>query len=345
LDDLKQQLRDRAAELGFGLFGVTSAVRAPHADAFQAWLEAGYHADMGWMTRNPERRSDPTLVLPGAQSVVMLGMDYYQGAPARHQAGRIARYAWGQDYHDRIEDQLKELAALLEQAGGTQKCYVDTGPMLERDFASEAGLGWQGKSTMLIHPKRGTWFFLACIITTLPLALDSAEPDHCGRCRRCIDACPTGAILEGRRLDANRCISWLTIENKGVIPLEFRRAIGDRLYGCDECLDVCPWNRFAQESQEATFTMPDWLRRLPARDFLSWDDATFRDKFRGSPIKRIKRHRFLRNVCVVLGNVGTVDDLPALEQAVRTEEPMVAEHAEWAIAEIESRHGNDSRTF
>jgi len=338
---LLSDLRQYAHDLGFGLFGIAPARRAPHSAAFLAWLEAGQHADMGWLERHPQRRLDPTIVLPGARSVIMLGMDYFQGPAPRQWPGRIARYAWGQDYHDLIEKRLRLLEKKLAEAGGRQKLYVDTGPVLERDFAALAGLGWQGKSTMLIHRRRGTWFFLAAILTTLPLPADEPDTDHCGTCERCVTACPTDAIRPGRTVDATRCISWMTIENKGAIPLEYRRAIGDRLYGCDECLEVCPWNRFAVESREVTFQMPDWLATIPLRDFLGWDDATFRARFKGSPIKRIKRPRFLRNVCVVLGNVGTTEDLPALRDRADDPDPLIAEHAQWAIAEILGRTAVD----
>jgi epoxyqueuosine reductase len=214
---------------------------------------------------------------------------------------------------------------------------VDTGPILERDFAAESGVGWHGKSTMLVDPQLGTWFFLAEILTTLELPSDLPQPARCGTCTRCITACPTGAIKDAHRLDARRCISYLTIELKGSIPLEFRPLIGDRIYGCDTCLDVCPWNRFAAVSREASFSARPAVATMQLRDFLSLDDKQFRALFRGSPIKRIKRRGLLRNVCVALGNVGTDDDLPALARAAADPEPLIAEHAAWAIERIRSR--------
>jgi epoxyqueuosine reductase len=231
---------------------------------------------------------------------------------------------------------LERLDEFLCEHGGTQKCYVDTGPILERDHAAEAGVGWHGKSTMLIDQKLGTWFFLAEILTTLELSADEPQPSRCGTCVRCITACPTGAITEDHRLDARRCISYLTIELKGSIPPELRPLIGDRIYGCDDCLDACPWNRFASVSREAAFAAGP-ATRMPLRDYLALDDAQFRAVFRRSPIKRIKRRGFLRNVCVALGNVGDCGDLPALRRAALDPEPLIAEHAAWAIDRILER--------
>ncbi len=334
---LAETLLTQAEALGFTLFGVAPAVRAPHAEAFKDWLAAGCQADMTWLERAPERRTDPRQVMPGARSLVVVGMEYFQGDTPRQEVGRIARYAWGGDYHDLIEKRLRQLAAIMEADGGTQRVYVDTGPVLERDFATLAGIAWQGKSTMAIHRQRGAWFFLGTILTTLELPVSKPERDHCGRCLRCVEACPTEAILEGRRVDARRCIAWLTIENKGAIPEPLRRAIGDRVYGCDECIEVCPWNRFARESREATFQMPEGLAKLQLRDCLEWDEPTFRTFFKGSPIKRLKLPRWQRNVCVVLGNTGSRDDFPALTQATAHPHPLVAEHAVWAVAELRRR--------
>ncbi|WP_395738033.1 tRNA epoxyqueuosine(34) reductase QueG [Prosthecobacter sp.] len=256
---------------------------------------------------------------------------------------RVARYAWNNDYHDLIDTKLRLLTDFLTAHGGTQRPYVDTGPVLERDFATLSGLGWGGKSTMQIHRHLGTWFFLADILTTLELPPDAPGPDRCGTCTRCIVACPTQAITAPRRLDARRCISYLTIESKGPIPHEFRRAIGDRIYGCDTCLDACPWNRHAQASHEATFQARQTIFAHTLRDFLSLTDETFRALFAKSPIKRIKRPAFLRNVCIALGNTGTPQDLHALELASQDEHPLIAEHAAWAIAEIRARAEADGQ--
>ncbi len=328
-----------AQELGFDLCRIAPASAPPHAAEFRAWLDDGRAGEMSWLERNKDRRTDPQAVLPGAKSVVVLAMNYWhKDAPPNPQStGRIARYAWGDDYHEVIEKKLRAMDEWLRVRGGAQRCYVDTGPVLERDFAALAGAGWHGKSTMLIHPKLGTWFFLAEILTTLDLAPDAPMPDHCGRCTRCIDACPTAAITAPHQLDARRCISYLTIELKGSIPLEFRAAIGDRIYGCDACLDACPWNRFARASRETAFATREVVDGWTLREFLALDDDAFRALFRKSPIKRIKRRGFLRNVCVALGNVGMSDDLPALELAARDAEPLIAEHAAWAIGRIRQR--------
>ena len=335
------QVKHWAAEAGFDDCRFAKAGTASHAKEFLDWIELGKHGEMAWLERNPHRRCDPREVLPGCRTVICLALNYFPGNnpfPENHPGGyRIARYAWNNDYHDLIEKKLRELDQKLKTLGGTQKFYVDTGPVLERDFASDAGLGWNGKSTMQIHRRLGTWFFLADILTTLDLTPDAPIRDHCGSCTRCMTACPTQAITAPRQLDARRCVSYLTIEHKGPIPHEFRRAIGNRIYGCDDCLQACPWNRFASTSREASFHARESVFAMQMRDFLSLTDESFRALFAKSPIKRIKRPAFLRNVCVALGNTGTADDLPALKQAAQDPHPLVAEHALWAIAEVESR--------
>src|SRR5256714_8525010 len=333
----KDKLVAYAVELGFDSCRIASATAPRHADQFRGWLGAGGSGEMEWMERGAEKRCDPEQVLPGARSIIVVALNYWQGKQARSRGtGRIARYAWGDDYHELMLAKLEKVSAFLAQLGGTQKCYVDTGPVLERDHAAEAGIGWHGKSTMLVDPKLGTWFFLGEILTTLELEPDAAQADRCGNCTRCITACPTGAITGPHRLDARRCISYLTIELKGSIPVELRPLIGDRIYGCDDCLEACPWNRFAAVSREAAFAAgPAVVMRL--RDYLALDDASFRDLFRRSPIKRIKRRGFLRNVCVALGNVGDETDLSALERAAIDPEPLIAEHAAWAMRQIRGR--------
>ena len=341
--EIKDELVRRALAAGFDDCRVARAESPAHADEFRAWLEQGAAGEMDWIARGAEKRCDPELVLPGARSVVVLAMNYYQGRSQNEEGrsgarGRIAQYALGEDYHDVMLAKLRELDGFLGSLGGRQKIYVDTGPVLERDFAAEAGVGWHGKSTMLLNRSLGTWFFLGEILTTLELPADPPQVARCGTCTRCIDACPTGAITAPHELDARRCISYLTIELKGSIPLEFRPLIGDRIYGCDDCLDACPWNRFAQVSRESAFAARPAVAQMTLRDFLALDDEGFRTLFRGSPIKRIKRRGFLRNVCVALGNVGTAEDLPALAAAAQDEEALIAEHARWAIAQIHSRH-------
>lgn len=338
--ELKTLLIAKAHELGFADCRIAPAKPAAHRELYEQWVAEGKYGDMAWMARNMDRRTDPTIVQPGAKTVIVLAMNYFQGpAPATAAGGyRIARYAWNEDYHDLIVKKLKDLDAFLIQQGGTQRYYVDTGPVLERDFASEAGLGWGGKSTMQIHRQLGTWFFLAELITTLDLPVDTPARDLCGKCTRCMVACPTQAITAPRRMDARRCVSYLTIESKGPIPLEFRRAMGDRIYGCDDCLSACPWNKFAQVSHEATFQARESVFNKKLSDFLTLTDEDFRTLFAKSPIKRIKRPAFIRNVCVALGNVGNLEDLPLLEAATHDEHPLISEHALWAVEEIHRRH-------
>jgi epoxyqueuosine reductase len=341
--ELKQRLLSFVREIGFDSCRIAACSSPPHANEFRIWLHDEAHGEMSYMERGEEKRCDPHKVLPGARAIVVLALNYFQGSrktgdtPAA--AGKIARYAWGDDYHDLIASKLDKIDEFLRESGGRQKCYVDTGPVLERDYAAQAGIGWHGKSTMLIDEQLGTWFFLAEVLTTLELPPDEPVPDRCGACERCIKACPTGAITAPHRLDARRCISYLTIELKGPIPLELRPLIGDRIFGCDDCLDACPWNRFAQVSREAAFFARPSTVGVPLHDYLSLSDDDFRVLFRNSPIKRIKRRGFLRNVCVALGNVGDPSDLAALERAAADPEPLIAEHAKWAIHQIRSRHG------
>jgi epoxyqueuosine reductase len=337
--EIKSELLQIARQIGFNVCRIATANPPRHAPEFRAWLQAGAAGEMNWIERGAEKRADPQQVLAGARSVVVLAINYWQGESAtpNPRPGRIARYGWGDDYHDLIVAKLRQLDNFLTAAGGQQKCHVDTGPVLERDFAAEAGIGWQGKSTMLLNRELGTWFFLAEIFTTLDLPPDPPQPNRCGSCTRCIDLCPTGAITAPHQLDARRCISYLTIELKGSIPLDLRPLIGDRIYGCDDCLDACPWNRFARVSHESAFAMRPAVSQMQLRDFLSLNEEQFREMFRRSPIKRIKRRGFLRNVCVALGNVGDDRDLPALRQASHDPEPLIAEHANWAVDRIEAR--------
>ncbi len=339
LEEVASALRIEAANSGFSNCRITTAEPAPHAEEFIAWLNEGNHADMGWLAENPERRTTPKVVFPEAKAVVLLATNYFQGAgigrPAA--AGRISRYAYGWDYHDILRDRLERLDLLLSSHGGIQRCYTDTGPVLERDLAARAGLGWQGKSTMLLNETLGTWFFISTILTSLPLPADPPVKHRCGTCSRCITACPTGAITEPYKLDARRCIAWLTIENRGPIPPELREAVGDRIFGCDDCLDACPWNRFAEATKETAFHMPPELAAMPLRELLHLDRPAFNRLFKGSPIKRAKYAGFLRNVAVALGNVGGREDLTALEAAANSPEPLVAEHAAWAVQKINAR--------
>src|SRR5438067_7749848 len=349
--DTRAQVVALARELGFDLCRFAKAETPEHAAEFRDWLDCGDAGEMNYLARNSARRCDPRQILPDVKTVIVLALNYFQGresaaagmSPAKGATGpaattgRIARYAWGDDYHGLIEKKLAVIDQFLRECGGRQKCYVDTGPLLERDHAASAGIGWHGKSTMLLNRELGTWFFLAEILTTLEFAPDRSQPDRCGSCTQCIHACPTGAITAPHHVDARRCISYLTIELKGSIPPELRPLIGDRIYGCDACLDACPWNRFARVSRETAFKMPSDIAGLRLRDYLTLDEEKFRELFHQSPIKRTKRRGLLRNVCVALGNVGGVDDLPALEKAATDREPLIAEHARWAIEQIRQR--------
>ncbi len=341
--ELKTQLVSFARQIGFDSCRIAACTAPTYATEFREWLRDGAHGEMHYMQRGEEKRCDPDRVLPGARSIIVLAMNYLQGEQAQESkagaTGKIARYAWGDDYHEVVESKLDKIDQFLRGFGGQQKCYVDTGPILERDHAAQAGIGWHGKNTMLIDERLGTWFFLAEILTTLELLPDQPVADRCGTCERCIKACPTGAITAPHRLDARRCISYLTIELKGSIPLELRPLIGDRIFGCDDCLDACPWNRFAQVSHETAFAARHSTTGMSLREYLKLTDAEFRALFKNSPIKRIKRRGFLRNVCVALGNAGALSDIPALELAAADQEPLIAEHAEWAIQQIRSRQG------
>ena len=329
-----------AEAAGFDAVGVAPAVRAPHADAFHEWLEQGFHASMDWLAREPERRCRPERVLPGACSVIALAMNYFvpETAPPEDNAarGKIARYARGRDYHNFIPKRLKKFDEALAAEGGRQRYFIDSGPLLERDFAVLAGIAWHGKSTLALHPKLGAWFFLAAVITTLEIEAGTPMRDHCGKCTRCIDACPTAAIVAPHQVDARRCISYWTIEHKGPLPDWIRPLLGDRVFGCDDCLDACPWNRFATASREASFAARP-ASRWPLRDYLALDEQAFRKLFEGSPIRRAGRQGFLRNVCTALGNAGKSDDLAALERACLDADAIVAEHAAWAVAQIRLR--------
>ncbi|MGA1204650.1 MAG: tRNA epoxyqueuosine(34) reductase QueG [Opitutales bacterium] len=322
-------LRDLATELGLAPVGVVGLPADLRREYYNGWLQQGKQGEMAWMARDPERRTHPEQVLPEARCVLAFGLNYYQPEPPRR--GRIAKYALGKDYHKVMTNKLKRICAWLQELGAVNRPYVDTGPLLEKPLAAAAGLGWQGKNTMLLNGDHGQWLFLGFILTSYPFPPDEAQSDRCGTCTRCIEACPTGAITGPYQLDARKCISYLTIEHKGPIPEPYRELIGDHLYGCDDCLDVCPWNKWAQPTAEAAFAerpYPD------LREMLALDEDSFNRIFAGSPIRRLKRSRFLRNVCVVLGNTGTIEDIPALEIASADPDPLISEHARWALGQL-----------
>jgi epoxyqueuosine reductase len=339
---MKQQIRQRALELGFDDCRFTSADVPDSAARFQNWLTGKKFGEMTWLERNAEKRVQPQKVLEGVRSVIVLAASYYNSAPVipNPKTGAVARYARHDDYHNVLGERLKVLTRFIVETSGPEvRClwYVDTGPILERDFAQRAGLGFVGKHTNLISRKAGNWIFLSEILTTLELAPDASEKNHCGKCTRCITVCPTNAITAPFELDARRCISYLTIELKGAIPVEFRRAIGNRIYGCDDCLDACPWNRFARDSSLMKAHMRKDLDQPDLLELLSLDGAGFKARFADSPILRTKRRGLLRNVCVALGNTGDASALPHLERATHDTEPLIAEHARWAIGEITTR--------
>jgi epoxyqueuosine reductase len=344
-DGLPEMIRRRACELGFDDCRFTTALPPDHGPEFQTWLAAKYHGDMAYLERNASKRLDPSLVLSNAKSVIVLAATYHKseatpdaGPPNRH--GVVARYARYRDYHDVLAGRLETLAQFVNSAGhGEHRSlwYVDTGPLLERDFAQRAGLGFVGKHTNLISRTLGNWIFLAEIITTLGLPPDEPEKNRCGSCTRCIEACPTAAIRAPFQLDARRCISYLTIELKGSIPIEWREAIGNRIYGCDDCLAACPWNRFARESNLMKSHAHPELEAPDLIELLRLDEAGFKARFAGTPMLRTKRRGLLRNVCVALGNVCDESALPELQRAASDPEPLIAEHARWAIERIQSR--------
>lgn len=350
---LSAQIRDRARSLGFDLAGVAPAVSAPTLGAYHAWLARGYHGEMAYMAQpdRVRRREAPTEILPGARSVVSVGLNHYPGPPPsdpdpESPHGLVSNYAWGYDYHDLMMPRLKKLAAFVTAASGGAACrpYIDTGPVLERAYAAVAGLGFIGKNTCLIHPRMGSWLFLGEILTDAELEPASQGTDvRCGTCRRCLDACPTGALVAPYVLDARRCISYLTIELKGPIPAQLRAPMATWIYGCDVCQTVCPWQRFAQPTCEQAFLAANRdcaTPRLP--DLLAMDEEGFRGRYRGSPIQRIGRERLLRNAAVALGNAGDEGTIPALVEALSDGEPLVRGHAAWALGRIGGREARKS---
>jgi epoxyqueuosine reductase len=341
---LEEAIRSEAARLGFAACGFTRADAADDAGLdLRRWLEAGHHGTMGWMEARADQRVSPLALWPGARSAIALGMSY---APAtdplalaeRGEVGRISVYAQGGDYHKTVKKALKALARfIVQQAPSELKVFVDTAPVMEKPLAQAAGIGWQGKHTNLVSRDHGSWLFLGVILTSLELEPDTAADHggHCGSCTRCLDACPTQAFIGPHRIDARRCISYLTIEHDGAIPEEFRAAMGNRIYGCDDCLAVCPWNRFADAAAaNRAFLARAELAAPKLADLLALDDASFRELFAGSPIKRIGRNRMIRNCLIAAGNSGDPALAVAVEAHLADPDPVVAEAARWALAQL-----------
>ena len=339
--DPKPAIRDRALELGFDAVGFASAnLNAAAKQNLAEYIARGHHGDMGWLADKAERREDPMVLWPEARSVVALGMSYAPaddpmarlGAPTR---GNISVYAQGRDYHEVLKGRLKALARWMHETLACQvKVFVDTAPVMEKPLAEAAGLGWQGKHTNLVSRAHGSWLFLGEVFSDLALEPDAPEADHCGSCRRCLDICPTGAFPAPYRIDARRCISYLTIEHKGHIAPEFRAAMGNRIYGCDDCLAVCPWNRFAQRTREAAFLPRAELNAPRLAELAALDDQGFRRVFAGTAIKRTGRDRFVRNVLIALGNAGDKAQAPVAEGLLDDPSALVRAMAVWALSRL-----------
>jgi epoxyqueuosine reductase len=341
-ETLEQRLKAEALRLGFAACRIARADAAPKSgERLREWLDAGYHGDMLWMEERSEQRGSPTGLWPDVRSVIMLGMSYAPGRDPLALAdvpdrARFSVYAQGKDYHDVVKKALKALARwLVEQQPGALKVFVDTAPVMEKPLAAGAGLGWQGKHSNLVSRDHGSWLFLGAIYSELALEADGPERDHCGSCTACQAACPTDAFPAPYKVDARRCISYLTIEHKGPIPEELRAGIGNRVYGCDDCLAVCPWNKFADAAAaNRAFVGRAELAAPAIGDLLDLDDATFREIFSGSPIKRIGRNRMVRNAAIAAGNSGDPKLLARLEALVGDADAVVAEAAEWAIGKL-----------
>ncbi len=340
-DALRQELKARADALGFDAFGIAPATSAAKAsERLQEFLRHGRHGDMSWIELTAERRADPRQLMANARSIVMLGLSY---APTTDPLdslnatlnSAISIYAKGRDYHDIMKGRLKELAGLIaRRTNADVKVFVDTAPLMEKPLAASAGLGWQGKHTNLVSRSHGSWLFLGSILTEAELPVDAGEVDHCGTCRKCLDVCPTDAFPAPYQLDARRCIAYLTIEHQGHIAPEFRNAIGNRVFGCDDCLAVCPWNKFAEAACETKLRARAETDNPPIAELLILDDAAFRKRFAGTPVKRSGRARFLRNCLIAAGNSGDANLIKHVRALVQDDSPLVRAMAVWALAEL-----------
>ena len=346
---LAERIKEEAQRLGFALVGI-SAVKPPrHEESFAAWLRKGLGGELGYLERTAALRRDPKALLPWAVSVVSVGMNYYKPLPRpaldNSTQGRVSRYAWGDDYHELMRVKLDQLLCrtreiLPEAVEG--KAFVDSGPVLERGLAAATGIGWIGKNTQLISPQHGSWFFLGELFLSIELAYDRPIADRCGRCDLCLKACPTGAFVGPYVLDARRCISYLTIELKGAIPPHLRPLIGNHIFGCDICQEVCPYNVKASPSSERAFSPREGLYAPDLIPFLSLTEEEFRRRFQGSPILRAKRRGFLRNVTVALGNLKSREAIPMLLNALQDEDALVRRHVAWALGRIDSAECSDA---
>jgi epoxyqueuosine reductase len=339
--DIKAAIRDAALSLGFDAVGFAAAELAAESRLhLTRFLENGFHGDMGWLQARAEQRGDPRELWPEAKSVVVLAMNYGPDADpletlARHDRGTVSVYARGRDYHDLIKSRLKALARAIERiAPGELKLFVDTAPVMEKPLAQRAGLGWQGKHTNLVSRTHGSWLFLGEIYLSVDLPPDAADSDHCGQCQACLDICPTRAFVRPYVLDARRCISYLTIEHTGHIDAELRPLMGNRIYGCDDCLAVCPWNKFAHAARETALKPRGDLAAPRLADLAALDDAAFRRLFAGSPVKRTGRDRFVRNVLIAIGNSGDPDLLPSVTARLGDAAPLVRAMAVWALRQL-----------
>lgn len=341
MHQLKEKLKARALEEGFDDLSICRPWDVPDVPSdLEAFLERGYHGQMHWLEERRSWRGDPSQLWPEAKSVIMLAENYAPDEDpmtvvAQGDRGAISVYARGKDYHDLVKKRLKRLARwLLSQGGGEVKVFVDTAPVPEKPLAQAAGLGWQGKHTNLVSRKLGNWFFIGSIFTTLDLPVDSAEQDHCGSCTACLNACPTDAFPAPYQLDARRCISYLTIEHKGPVAPELRKKLGNRIYGCDDCLAACPWNKFAHRAHEIRYHARDDLAAPKLAALADLDDRAFREKFSGSPIKRIGRDRFIRNVLYAIGNSADPELISVAQGLCGDDDDTVAEAAHWALSQL-----------
>ncbi len=347
--DPRQQIREHALRVGFDAVGFCRASLGPESrERLTQFIQAGYHGDMGWLAERSEQRSHPQSLWPGARSAIVVGLSYAPSddplaITSQASNGAISVYARNRDYHDLIKGRLKHLAQFVVSRFPCEvKVFVDTAPVMEKPLAQSGGLGWQGKHTNLVSRTHGSWLLLGEIYTTLELEAEEATAGHCGSCSRCLDICPTKAFPAPYQLDATRCISYLTIEHKGGIPHEFRKAIGNRIYGCDDCLAVCPWNKFAQPTSHEQLIGREDLNAPRLQALAALDDSSFRTMFSGSPIKRIGRNRFIRNVLIAIGNSRDSALRPSADALRSDPDPIVAEAAEWAVEQLSGLPGQPS---